>query len=78
MGKRIQKRQHQMQGGGLALGTHNLAGALAADCHAIKELSFVPEPRGARLAAAVEGKELPRHAEKLPPAEKAQVLQQQQ
>lgn len=73
----MQKNQHQVQSRGLALGTGSLAGALAAECHAIKELVSVPEPWGARLAAAIKGKELPHHTEMLL-QQKAQVLQQQQ
>lgn len=76
-GKRMQKNQYRGQGRGLALGTGGLAGALAAECCAIEELVSVPEPWGARLAAAVEGKELPHHTETLL-QQKAQVLQQQQ
>lgn len=52
-----------MSSTGLALGS---TGALAAGCHAIKELSSMPAPQGPRLAAAVEGNELPYDAEKLP------------
>lgn len=68
--KRVEKHQQQGQHRRLALGTRNLAGALAADCHPSKELSSVPEPQGTRLAAAVEGNELPRLAEKLPQQKK--------
>lgn len=68
--KRVQKHQQQGQHGRLALSTRNLAGALAADCHASKELSSVPAPQGTRLAAAVEGNELPRLAEELPQQKK--------